>query len=140
MNNNIIDVLIVEDSSIDGVIAERILKRENNFRVSFANKAEKAVEMIKSKTFDVILLDLNLPDASGIETFDKIHSINKDIPIVLLSGSDNKFLILEMIKKGAQDFINKKNLLRHSLVDTVLFSIERQKAILTKDEANQEDE
>lgn len=126
--DNFIDVLIVEDNSIDGKIAETILKKEKYFRVSFANRVEKAIDMIKEKEFSVILLDLNLPDGSGMETFDKIYQTNKNIPIVVISGSDNKFLILEILRKGGQDFINKKNILRQSLADSLLYSIERKKA------------
>lgn len=55
----------------------------------------------------MILLDLNLPDSNGVETFDRLHSVAKDIPIALLSYRADEPLAIRMIKAGAQDYLVK---------------------------------
>lgn len=127
--SEIIDILIVEDNTIDRIIAERILHKEANFQVQFANTLSQALEMMDKNDFNAILLDLNLPDSQGVSTFETIHAKRKDIPVIVLTGTDDRYTTLEILRKGGQDFINKKNIVRHSLTESVIFSIERNKAI-----------
>lgn len=128
--SEIINVLVIEDNTIDRIIAERILQKESYFKLTHAGSITQAFEILASENFDVILLDLNLPDSWGLETFDKIHEKRKEIPIVVLSGSDDKYTTMEILRRGGQDVINKKHIIRHSLVDSIIFSIERNKSVI----------
>src|SRR5665647_2197907 len=81
-----------------------------NYRLIIAETLKEGCEEIKKNDFILILLDLNLPDSSGIKTFDTIINFAQKIPIVLISGMQDVELSLSLIKEGAQDYITKQDL------------------------------
>jgi putative two-component system response regulator len=77
---------------------------------------------------DVILLDLGLPDSRGLDTFLRLHRQVPQIPIVVLTGLDDKNLAIKAVRHGAQDYLVKDKMNVDSLVRAIRFSIERMKA------------
>jgi two-component system sensor histidine kinase UhpB len=74
---------------------------------------------------DVILLDLNIRDSSGIETYEKINSVFKEAPIVVLSGMDDRNLALRIVAKGAQDYLLKNEINGGALDKTIKYGMLR---------------
>lgn len=88
-----------------------------------ANLAD-GVNMLSREPFDIVLLDLTLPDSSGLATLDQIRNAKHDVPIVVLTGLDAEFGI-EAVRRGAQDYISKNELTDRLLTRTLQYAIER---------------
>lgn len=128
-----INVLIIEDNRIDSILTETILRKETqantdtNFSINCVKLFSEAIEILQQRDFDIILLDLNLPDQKGLETFKKIHQKKSYIPIIVISSSFERELALTIIRSGGEDFIVKGKVVSHPLVNSILFAIERNK-------------
>ena len=136
MNDNI-NVLIIEENRIDSILTETILRKETqantdtSFNITCVKLFSEAVEILQQKDFDIILLDLNLPDQKGIDTFKNVHKQKKYIPIIVISSSFQRDLALNIIRAGGEDFIVKGKVVSHPLVNSILFAIERNKIKLS---------
>ena len=75
--------------------------------------------------YDIILLDLSLPDSHGLGTFEKVLSFSKNTPVIVLTGMGDTDMALDAVKYGAQDYLQKNGLFSELLVKSILFSIER---------------
>ncbi len=96
----------------------------------------EAVESLKNIKPTVILIDLNLPDSNGLETFLTIQGIAPEVPIIILSGTDDTDLSIQAVQAGAQDFLVKGEFEEKLLLKTILYSIERKKTQLKIEDAN----
>jgi len=99
-------ILVIDDErSIRNTLKE-ILEFEK-YQVELAEDGFKALELIKTNDFDVILCDIKMPGMDGIEVLQKIEELHQDTPVVMISGHGNIDTAVESIKKGAFDFIEK---------------------------------
>lgn len=101
-------LLIVDDNPQNLQVLGKLLK-ENNYKIEFATNGEGALEWIKKKLFDLILLDINMPEMNGFEVCMKIRSDHAfdSIPIIFLSAEGTRESILKGFEIGAQDYITK---------------------------------
>jgi DNA-binding NarL/FixJ family response regulator len=74
---------------------------------------------------DVVLLDLNIIDSNGMDTFERVLTIFPKSAIIILSGMDDQNMALEIVKNGAQDYILKSDLNNKVLLKTIEYSFER---------------
>ena len=128
--NGEIRVLQVDDDEIDIRLAKRALAKctqSAKFSVESVSCLSEAIDHLKTNQYDVILLDLGLPDSSGIETVQKVCQVNPNIPIVVLTGLEEEETGLKAIKSGASDYLVKGPAMENSLVRTTLYAIERKK-------------
>jgi CheY-like chemotaxis protein len=104
-----IKILLIEDNPGDAYLIEEQLEEFANFLYVYRNVGtlSEALNVLKEQTFDVILLDLALPDSYGINTFLRIHNINPLIPIIILTGLNDEKIESYAVKKGAYDFLVK---------------------------------
>lgn len=79
----------------------------SNMSVLTAESGQGAIESMKSNLPDVLLLDIQLPDASGLEMVNQVHSIDARIPIIFITASESSDVAIEAIQKGAFDFLTK---------------------------------
>jgi CheY-like chemotaxis protein len=102
-------ILLIEDNPGDAYLIEENLEEFANFPYKFINVGtlNEALNVLKKQPFDVILLDLELPDSFGINTFFSVHNKNPFIPIIILTGLMDKKIEYNALKKGAQDFLIK---------------------------------
>ncbi len=84
-----------------------------------------AIERCEEGSFDVILLDLTLPDSQGLETFFAMHAHAGQVPIVILSGHDDQPSAVKAVQTGAQDYIVKGQVTDQVLVRSIRYAIER---------------
>jgi two-component system, NarL family, sensor histidine kinase UhpB len=96
----------------------------------------EAVENLKTHKPSVIIIDLNLPDSNGLETFLTVQGLVPEVPIIILSGTDDTPLSIQAVQAGAQDFLVKGEFEEKLLLKTILYSIERKKAQLKIEDAN----
>jgi signal transduction histidine kinase len=127
--NKSIQVLAVEDNPGDLGLLKAFLRdaQMGQYQVAGAGLVSKALEMLGTDVFDVILLDLNLPDSKGFETFTKIHVLFPQVPIVVLTGSTDEATAARAINEGAQDYLFKNDLTSSSLSHAIVFAIERKR-------------
>lgn len=125
--DQVIRLLFVEDDSVYFNLLKRLLQtvEDTKFEILWASTLEQTLSSLQEQQVDVILLDLNLPDSEGIETFLQIHKQAARIPIIVLSGSDDERQALETVRLGAQDFLIKGKVGVHSLVRCVRYTLAR---------------
>jgi signal transduction histidine kinase len=136
-----VNVLIVDDDELDRRLVKLVLARAANlirFNVESAQTITEALEKLVKDNFNIILLDLNLPDSRGTETVQKIFNAAPDVPIVVLTGLDDENAGLEAIRSGAENYLVKGDGLEYTLVRTIRYAIERKRAKTSLVEAKQE--
>jgi signal transduction histidine kinase/CheY-like chemotaxis protein len=126
-----INVLIVEDNPYDAKIITELFRDIKNgaaFRLSFAETLEKAGAAAKANPApDILLLDLNLPDSYGPDTLGRAEAMFPELPIIVMTGFYEEHLGLELIKKGAQDYLVKGKITGDWLAYSLKYSVERAK-------------
>ena len=128
MEREDIRVLIIDDDRSAFELYEKMLKtdKESFFDIKWADSLTNTLEIIKkSEPFNIILLDLNLPDSRGFGTYTKVKDYTKNAPIIILTGSDDEELAIRAVKEGAQDYIGKEKLDYGILLRAVNYAIER---------------
>ncbi len=99
-------VLIVDDEvDFSGVIAERL--RGRGFDVDTAESGAEALDKVKGKSYDAVVLDLAMPEMDGIETLARLLEIDKNLQVIMLTGRATVQKGVEAIKMGAADFLEK---------------------------------
>ncbi len=115
-------------------LIEELLKSSEEFKFELESKPRlsESLDRLRTKEFDIILLDLALPDSDRESTLDSVLNITKEIPIVILTGLDDKDSALHSLQKGAQDYIIKNDLNGPGLIRAILYAIERHKIEIEK--------
>jgi signal transduction histidine kinase len=122
-----VNILIVEDDlSFASLLQERlVLLGYSSYDIVSIDAIADAKEVKEEFTPDVILLDLNIRDSSGIATYDRIQAIFDGATIIVLSGMDNRALSLEIVSKGAQDYLLKNEINAGVLDKTIKYGMLR---------------
>ncbi len=129
MEKKVIETLLIEDNKADVRLIEELLKTSEEFTFELESnpRLSESINLLKIKNFDIVLLDLTLPDSDRDSTLDSLLNVTKEIPIVILTGLDDKDSALTSLQKGAQDYIVKDDLNGQSLIRAILYAIERHK-------------
>jgi signal transduction histidine kinase len=139
----VISVLLIDDDALDRKLVKLALSDTGvqvKFETEAAEKLTVAEQLMKQKSFDVVLLDLGLPDSTGIETVTKFRQINAEVPVIVLTGLEDEEGAIAAIKAGADDYVAKGKLLKDLIVRSIRYSIERKKTELKLRQAKQEAE
>ncbi|MAT70720.1 MAG: hypothetical protein CMJ58_14490 [Planctomycetaceae bacterium] len=131
IDDEVCRVLLVEDDADDAHLVTHHLAslRKPRFQVDNAGSLAKATLLAGSGLFDVVLLNLYLPDSTGLATIDAFRAQWPGGPIVVLTGLDDELIGLDSIRHGAQDFLPKEDLSATLLVRTIQYAIERQRTV-----------
>lgn len=122
----VIHVLHVDDCSPDSELLESGLSKSSHyhFDIQHRDSLDEALKTIGERDYDVVLLNYNLPDSSGIETFSAVFNAAANKPIVLLAEDDDDAIVSEALGQGAQACLSKKKIAPDVLENTILFSIQ----------------
>lgn len=133
-NLKTINILIIEDNPADARLIQELLAEVEapesitiNFTFKTADKLEYGLELLSSEPFDVVMLDLSLPDSQGIDTFKQTQKNNTDVPIIVLSGLDDENMAVQSVREGAQDYLVKGNINGILLFRAIRYAIERKR-------------
>lgn len=126
-----IKILVIEDNPGDARLINIYLKEffGDKFSFSSVDYLSKSLELLSRETFDIIILDLTLPDSSGLDTFKKVYQKSPEIPIIVLTGLEDESLGINAMKLGAQDFLEKGLIKGKELSRSINYSIERFKLL-----------
>ena len=131
MNNNpgnhSIKVLLVEDSPTDARLLLHELKEIQgyDFKVTWVERVGDAIANLSKESFDVGLLDLSLPDSSGIATFTRIQEAAPALPVVVLTGATDEAMGDEAIRHGVQDYLVKGSADGKAVARAIRYAVER---------------
>ncbi len=125
-----IRVLLIEDNRGDARLLRELLSEAGNtrFRVEHAMDLAAGLERIEAGGIDIVLLDLSLPDSNGADTFRRAHARAPQLPMIVLSGTDNETLAVQTVQDGAQDYLVKGHADGPLLARSLLYAIERKRA------------
>jgi serine phosphatase RsbU (regulator of sigma subunit) len=120
-------ILLVEDDPDDVWVMRNLLgdRWDGPFDLAHAELLSAAVERCRQTRFDVILLDLTLPDSHGLETFLAMHSQAEEVPIVVLSAYNDEATAVKAVQAGAEDYLVKGQVDDNVLVRAIRYAIER---------------
>ena len=127
MTHKIFTVLLVEDNPGDAFLIQEQFKIAQTFQCLLVHVEYlyKAIALLEKESFDVILLDLSLPDSQGLETLRMLEAKAFGIPIVVLTSNNDEEIAIQALRHGAQDYLVKGQVLEEMLVHALRYAIER---------------
>jgi signal transduction histidine kinase len=125
-----IKILLIEDDIVEARLIQEILKNFdlNQFSLAHVKRLQAGLERLKKEQFDLILLDLTLPDSQGLGSVEILVQNFSHVPIVVLTNTNDNQLAVAAVRQGAQDYLVKRNINIDVLVRSIQYAIERQKA------------
>lgn len=121
------NVLLVEDNPGDAYLIQEQFKtaKTDRYHLTHVEYLATAISSLAKNSFDIILLDLSLPDSQGLETLKTVKEYSWEIPIVILSGINDEEFAIQAVRQGAQDYLVKGQVTGEILVHALRYAIER---------------
>ena len=137
MSNEPIRILLVEDNPADARLLRENLAEAQGLRwqIAHAPSLDRALALLSVSQYDVVLLDLGLPESHGLDTLVRVHGMCTELPIVVITGLDDEDTGLQSVQAGAQGYLIKGQLDARTLVRTIRHAIERHRMITELDMA-----
>src|SRR5215472_16631328 len=127
-----IRVLLVEDNPGDARLLQEavaVVGARGFVHLVHVERLDAALERLSNEKFDVVLLDLTLPDETGLASLSRTHAHAPNVAIVVLSGVDDEALSARAVREGAQDYLVKGRIDGHLVLRAMRYAIERRHAI-----------
>ncbi|MBU1925519.1 MAG: response regulator [Candidatus Omnitrophica bacterium] len=130
MSRKEVKVFLIEDDEAVVQLIRDLLSKvpETRFVTESASSLQTGLEKLGQSSFDIILLDLSLPDSRGLETFNTVFQHAPHLPIIVLTGVDDELMATQAVHNGAQDYIVKGSMDINFLVRAIIYAIERKRA------------
>ncbi len=134
-----INILVIEDNTDDVFLLRTMLQKvtDRRFELHHIGTLASGLTRLAEGNVDVVLLDLSLPDSSGLETFRAVKARARDVPIIVLSGTDDETLAVNAVHAGAEDYLVKDRVNSQLLTRAIIYAIERtetKRAVLTAEQ------
>jgi signal transduction histidine kinase len=122
-----VKILLIEDNLAEARLLLEFLKQAQSkqFSLVHVKRLGEAFERLNQESFDVILLDLTLPDSQGLESLEPLNKQAPSLPIIVLTNLNDEELAIEAVRQGAQDYLVKRQVNTDILVRSIYYSIER---------------
>src|SRR5436190_11222406 len=132
MSESPMRILLVEDDPAYAELTRAMLRTTSGTAVTLdhATSVHAAVDRLADGQYDIVLLDLGLPDAQELEALNSLVGAAPDLPLVILTGTENEVLALQAVKGGAQDYLIKGQATPELLVRAIRYAIERKQSEL----------
>src|SRR3990170_2739845 len=124
---NLTALLVVEDSPGDARLLREMFDQDDTKStvMTHVETMKDAEKLLADHHFDIVLLDLGLPDAQGLEAVQRAHCAAPAVPLVVLSGLDDERLAVEALQDGAQDYLIKGQIDSRGLLRALRYAIVR---------------
>jgi signal transduction histidine kinase len=127
MDQQTTQVLLIEDNPGDAdLVRLRLVEGKSPVNVNCVSRLSEGLASLSRETPSVVLLDLNLPDSHGAETFRRILEHSPHVPVVVLSGQDDEMLAMKAVHQGVQDYLVKGDISSKHLERAIRYAVERQ--------------
>jgi len=132
MKKSNLRVLAIEDSRDDADLVRIMLRRVQDpvFTVVNAQRLAEGIQYLQEQTFDVVLLDLGLPDSIGIDAVRAVRKVCPEVPLVVLSGLDDEEVAIKTLQMDVQDYLTKGKFDGNLLVRSIRYARERKRVIM----------
>jgi DNA-binding NtrC family response regulator len=125
---DVLRILLIEDSAEDAqLVLEMLDDRGYDYVLKRTDRLSSGLRLLEEEFFDVLLLDLGLPDSAGFDALTQIRNQAPPLPIIILTGLSDEALAVKAISLGAQDYLVKGNFATDALYRSISHSIERQR-------------
>ena len=123
MNN--LSVLLIEDSPSDAELLQAKLEDVDDvsFQIEHASDLQSGIQSLNAKPCDAVILDLGLPDSFGLPTYETFRNKFPHVPVIILSGNDDRELATEALRKGADNYLLKDTANGNRVAIAILASI-----------------
>jgi len=139
MNDQFTNVLLIEDNPGDAdLVRLRLVEAKSDVDVSCVDRLSTGLASMTLAPPSVVLLDLNLPDSHGAETFRQVLNKAPGVPVVVLSGQDDEELAINAVHQGVQDYLVKGAFDSRQLARTMRYAMERQALLTSLDISRQQ--
>jgi len=139
MNDPATRILLIEDTPGDvDLVRLRLIESQPDVHVDCVPRLSDALASLDRETPALVLLDLNLPDSRGAETFRKVREKAPNVPVVVLSGQDDEALALKAVHQGVQDYLIKGDFSSKRLEQAMRYAVERQSLVRSLDMARKQ--
>jgi sigma-B regulation protein RsbU (phosphoserine phosphatase) len=128
MNNSPNNVLLIEDNPGDAdLVRLRLMEGNSSVEVNCAERlSDGLASLARLPSPSIVLLDLNLPDSHGANTFRSVLEKAPNIPVIILSGQEDEALAIKALHQGVQDYLVKSDITGNHLDRVMRYAIERQ--------------
>jgi sigma-B regulation protein RsbU (phosphoserine phosphatase) len=134
MNDQSTHLLLIEDNPGDAdLVRLRLVEGSSAMDVRCVDRLSDGLASLAERPPSVVLLDLNLPDSQGAETFRKILEKAPGVPVVILSGQDDEGLAMKALHQGVQDYLVKGGITSGALDRAMRYAVERQALLRSLD-------
>lgn len=122
-------LLLIEDNLVDARLIQIMVSDAggSGFEIERTDRLATALERLAKASFDIVLLDLSLPDSHGLETFARVHHDFPNVPIIVMSGLDDERVAVSAVHEGAQDYLVKGQVSGPLLVRAMRYALERKR-------------
>jgi sigma-B regulation protein RsbU (phosphoserine phosphatase) len=132
MDDQTTRVLLIEDNPGDAdLIRLRLVEGQSSVKVDCVNRLSDGLASMTNEMPSLVLLDLNLPDSHGAETFRRVMKHSPNTPVVILSGQDDEVLAIKAVHQGVQDYLIKGDVTSKQLERAIRYAVERQALLRT---------
>jgi PAS domain S-box-containing protein len=119
-------ILLVEDNLADARFIQTLLEdRSGQYPVVQVERLSEALARLTREEFAVVLLDLSLPDSTGVDTVSAMQNHAAQVPIIVLTGLDDESIGIKAVQEGAQDYLVKGQFVASALMRAIHYAIER---------------
>ena len=120
-------ILLIEDNLAEARLLQEFIKltKSQNFSLVHVQKLQDGINQLNSEKYDIILLDLTLPDSQGLSSIPQLLQQNPSNPIIVLTNTNDEEIAIEAVRQGAQDYLVKRHVNPDILVRSVRYAIER---------------
>jgi diguanylate cyclase (GGDEF)-like protein len=129
MDDKIIKVLYVEDEMDHAILIRELIEEIKNvhYELTHVQNLNETLLELGNESYDIVLLDLSLPDEQGVDTVARVCEQAPDIPVVVMSGTDDETMAIKALQKGAQEYLVKGKVQSHALSRILRYAIMRHK-------------
>jgi signal transduction histidine kinase/DNA-binding NarL/FixJ family response regulator len=120
-------LLLLEDNEVDACFVMEMLQKADDqlWQITRAQRLSTALELLSQAQFEVVLLDLSLPDSQGLDTLIRVRQTAPNVPIIVLTGIEDQQISLQALSHGAQDYLVKGEITAAILTRVIRYAIER---------------
>lgn len=139
-HSKLIRILMIEDDEDDVLLIREMLDEIESFKfqLQVKNRLEQGLKLLTADSFDIVLLDLNLPDSSGLINLNRVLSTDSTIPVIVLTGINDETIGIKAVQEGAQDYLIKGQVVSTLLCRSIYYAIERQRSEVALQELNKD--
>jgi DNA-binding response OmpR family regulator len=130
-----IKVLMIEDNIADAALVREMLKeaRAQRFDLCVEDRLASGIERLRQDRYDVVVLDLGLPDSQGLDSLRELYRQFPKVPILIMTGLTEEAAAIEAVREGAQDYLVKGATGGELFARNIRYAIERKQILDERD-------